>query len=341
MSQVVLLFGGSSEERLVSVASAQNLAAHFDFDELIFQDLQQNLYKVTSADLFAHQDVFTQEFKPKSQAFAKNLEAAIADLKDKTIFIGLHGAEGENGHIQALFEKNEIAFTGSGAESSRIAFEKNLAKKAMAGSNIKMPAEIKFKNSEVDPIIDQLQKFLALHKKIVLKPTASGSSFGLHILSDVDSLAEACEEIKVSKFESYLAESFIQGRELTVGVVQDGFELMPLSPSEVIINEGRTFDYEGKYLGAGSIEMTPAALNEKQLMQAQELALEAHAALGCYGYSRTDMILTAEGPYFLETNTLPGLSRPSFLPQQLLAADVNFKKFIEAQIELAESRNDF
>ncbi|MEQ1723179.1 MAG: ATP-grasp domain-containing protein [Pseudobdellovibrio sp.] len=341
MSQVVLLFGGSSEERLVSVASAQNLAGHFDFNELIYQDLQENLYKVTTAELFAHKNIFTEEFMPKSQPFAKNIEAAISYLKDKTIFVGLHGAEGENGNIQELFEKNEIAFTGSGAESSHIAFEKNLAKKAVAGTDIKMAAEIKFKNSEVDAIMDRLQKFLALHKKIVLKPTASGSSFGLHIISDADSLTKACAEIKASKFESYLAENFIKGRELTVGVVQDGFELMPLPASEVIINEGRAFDYEGKYLGAGSTEITPAVLTEQQLIQAQELALEAHAAFGCYGYSRTDMILTAEGPYFLETNTLPGLSKPSFLPQQLLAADISFKKFIEAQIDLAESRYEF
>jgi D-alanine-D-alanine ligase len=341
MSQVVLLFGGRSEERLVSVASAQNLALHFDFDELIFQDLQENLYKVTTADLFAHKDVFTQQFKPKSQAFAKNLEDAIAFLKDKTIFIGLHGDQGENGYIQSLFEKNEIAFTGSGAESSHIAFEKNLAKKAVAASNIKIAAELKFKNSEVDEVIERLQKFLSLHKKIVLKPTASGSSYGLHIISDVDSLAKACAEIKASKFESYLAESFIIGRELTVGVVQEGFELMPLPASEVIINEGRAFDYEGKYLGTGSTEITPAVLTKEQLIQAQELALEAHAAFGCYGYSRTDMILTAEGPYFIETNTLPGLSKPSFLPQQLIAADISFKSFIKAQIDLAKSRYDF
>jgi D-alanine-D-alanine ligase len=76
------------------------------------------------------------------------------------------------------------------------------------------------------------------------------------------------------------------------------------------------------------------------LQAAQKLAVEAHLAFGCYGYSRTDMILTAEGPYFLETNTLPGLSRPSFIPQQLLAADITFKSFIEAQLHLAEHRYD-
>ncbi|MBY0555040.1 ATP-grasp domain-containing protein [bacterium] len=341
MSNVVLLFGGNSEERLVSVASAQNLAAQYNFDELVYQDFHENLYKISLDELFAHQDVFTKEFKPQSKAFAANLEEAIEKFQDKVIFLGLHGSQGENGAIQSLFEDHGIAFTGSGSEASHLAFEKNKAKEIIAGTDIKMPEEIKFKNKQVDSVKSKLEAFLAQHKKMVLKPTASGSSFGLYIVNTKDELEKALLKIKTSQFENYLAENFIKGRELTVGVIQEGSELISLPASEVIINEGRAFDYEGKYLGAGSKEVTPAKLSEYELKQAQELALEAHSAFGCYGYSRTDMILTEDGPYFLETNTLPGLSKPSFMPQQLLAADISFKKFIQSQIELAEARYDF
>jgi D-alanine-D-alanine ligase len=133
-------------------------------------------------------------------------------------------------------------------------------------------------------------------------------------------------------------ENFITGRELTVGVTQIENDLVALPASEVILNEGRSFDYNGKYLGSGTTEVTPASLTEAELEAAQRLAIEAHLAFHCYGYSRTDMILAADGPYFLETNTLPGLSKPSFVPQQLLAADIPIKTFIEEQIRLAEIR---
>ena len=151
-------------------------------------------------------------------------------------------------------------------------------------------------------------------------------------------LKKALEKIKESGFGDYIAEKFIVGRELTVGVFQTPQGLKALPPSEIILSEGRSFDYEGKYLGQGSTEITPADLTPKEIALAQNIALASHEALGCYGYSRTDMILTAEGPIYLETNTLPGLSKPSFLPQQLNVADIRFNQFIEQQIELALAR---
>ncbi len=337
-NDVVLLFGGNSEERLVSVASAQNLARQFSFSEFIFQDNSERLFKVTDEELFQHADVFVKEFKPAKPAFAESLNEALDYFKNKVVFLGWHGAHGENGEIQFLFETHKIIFTGSGSESSQNAFEKNQAKEIISNTDIKIPLEIKFENSQTEILRSQFEKFLNQHKKIVFKPTASGSSYGLHIVSDVEKLNQALELIKKDSFKSYLVENFINGRELTVGVVQMADELIALPASEIILNEGSAFDYEGKYLGTGATEITPANLTSSELEVVQKLALDAHIALGCYGYSRTDLILTTDGAYFLETNTLPGLSKPSFLPQQLLAADIPFKNFIEAQINLARHR---
>ncbi|MCC2677798.1 MAG: D-alanine--D-alanine ligase [Pseudobdellovibrio sp.] len=336
--KVILLFGGSSEERLVSVASAQNLAAQYTFSELIFQDQKEALYKVSSEELFAHQNVFVSEFKPKEKSFAANLQAAVDFLKDKTVFMGFHGSQGENGEVQSLFESHRIAFTGSGSAASRTAFEKNLGKDVMSNTGHLMAEEIKFNISDIAGTVPKFEKFFQKHKKIVIKPTSSGSSFGLHIVESQEHLAKVLEEIKTSQFPVYLMENFIKGRELTVGVTQIGNDLVALPASEVVVNEGRSFDYNGKYLGTGTKEITPAQLSDTELAAAQKLAVEAHLAFHCYGYSRTDMILAAEGPYFLETNTLPGLSKPSFIPQQLLAADIPVKNFIEEQIKLAECR---
>lgn len=341
MSQkTILLFGGNSEERLVSVASAQNLASQYSFSQLIFQDFKQRLFEVSLNELNQHKDVFKTEFVPNSVALAENLEAGVQIFAKALVFLGYHGSQGENGEVQKLFEKHQICFTGSGSQASRQAFEKNLAKEVMSSTSAKMAQEFQLKVENLESLKPQLTQFLAQHKKIVLKPTSSGSSFGLHIVDSAEKLDVALVEIKKSEFSDYLVESFIKGRELTVGVTQAGGKLIALPASEVVVTEGHSFDYDGKYLGAGSKEITPAHLTADEIKAAQQLAVQAHLAFGCYGYSRTDMILTSEGPYFLETNTLPGLSRPSFIPQQLLAADITFKSFIEAQLQLAERRYD-
>ncbi len=323
---------------MVSVASAQNLAAQYNFSELIFQDKKEALYKVSSDELFSHQNVFVSEFVPKEASFAPNLSGAVDYLAGKVVFMGFHGSQGENGEVQSLFEKHRICFTGSGSSASRTAFEKNLAKDVMSNTGNLMAEEIKFNIKDIGGLTSKFEKFFQKHKKIVIKPTSSGSSFGLHIVESQEHLMKVLSEIKTSEFPVYLMENFIKGRELTVGVTQIENDLVALPASEVVLNEGRSFDYNGKYLGTGTKEITPATLTDAELEAAQKLAIESHLAFHCYGYSRTDMILAPDGPYFLETNTLPGLSKPSFIPQQLLAADISMKNFIEEQIRLAECR---
>ena len=334
----VLLFGGNSEERLVSVASAQNLASHYDFSEFIFQDKSEKLYSIKRDELMAHSDVFTKEFSPSVPPLNVSLNEFAGALGEKILFLALHGAQGENGNLQAMLEEKMVFFTGAGSEASRLAFEKNLAKEVIGHTGNLLPEQIKFASRQADSQQAALEKFLLKHKKIVLKPTSSGSSFGLFVVTGAEELSAALVQIANSEFKTYLVENFIKGRELTVGVMQDENDLLALPASEIILSEGHSFDYEGKYLGKGSTEITPAKLTESELLAAQKLALDAHLAFAAYGYSRTDMILTENGPYFLETNTLPGLSKPSFFPQQLLAAGISFKHFIEAQITLAERR---
>ena len=336
-AETVLLFGGNSEERLVSVASAQNLATQFKFSELIFQNKKEKLFRVTEAELFAHKDVFRSEFIPKSAAIAESLPAGLKFFKNKTVFLGWHGAQGENGEIQKIFETEKILFTGSGSIASHTAFEKTLAKSIISDAGIRVPVELKFNTSELERMKPQIEKFLKQHGKMVFKPIGSGSSYGLHIVATEDQLGKALGAIAADTFEYYLLENFISGRELTLGVVQDNEELISLPASEIIVEAGHSFDYEGKYLGTAR-EITPADLTSDELAGVQKLALDAHIALGCYGYSRTDIILTNDGPVFLETNTLPGLSKPSFIPQQLMAADIPFRHFIATQLQLAKLR---
>jgi D-alanine-D-alanine ligase len=175
--------------------------------------------------------------------------------------------------------------------------------------------------------------------RVVAKPIADGSSVGLHHVRAEGEIPTVARAIAASKLR-YIAEAFIDGRELTVGVIDDGRSVRALPVSEVRIAPGRAFDFEGKYLGHGTVEITPAEVSEAVSRAAQALAVDVHTALGCEGYSRTDVITTERGPVFLETNTLPGLTRASFLPQQLAAEKITVRGFLENQIALARRRRE-
>jgi D-alanine-D-alanine ligase len=339
MKTSVLLFGGGSDERLVSVASAQNLSMRYAFSELWYVHEHWALTATNVDELKAHERPFEMPFQPKGESFAGAIEEALPRLEGKTVFMGFHGTEGEDGQIQALFEKNGIAFTGSGSDSSRLCFDKILAKETAAKAGIATARHIFVDGNEPTQAGEELRKFFAQNTKIVVKPVANGSSFGLFIVTSREDLERAIEGIRSLPYGSFMAETFIEGRELTVGVLEsrDG-SVAALPPSEVVLNSGRTFDYAGKYLGRGTTEITPADLNPRDWQSAQELAVKAHQALGCSGYTRTDMILTSAGPIYLETNTLPGLSRASFIPQQLEVAKIAVSDFIETQLDLAQKR---
>lgn len=332
------MFGGKSDERFVSVASAQNLASHFEFSQLWFVSPKGQVLNVKAQDLADHKDPFKSPFSPSGTAFADSVERAIAQLKGHTVFLGFHGTEGEDGKIQALLESSGVAFTGSGAQCSQICFDKPNAKKLLSKHGIKVAPEIILSTNNLIKAEAKLRAFFDLHHKIVAKPIANGSSIGLHIISDRESLQAAINDICASRDGSFMAEKFISGRELTIGVIEKDGKPLALPASEVLLNEGHSFDYDGKYLGKGTKEITPADLGYEDLKIVQDLAVKAHSLLACFGYSRTDVILNADGITYLETNTLPGLTKASFVPQQLQSAGISMREFIKSQIELAESR---
>ena len=263
----------------------------------------------------------------------------------------MHGTEGEDGSLQTLLEERHVQFTGSNSRSSRACFDKKLAKKIVEAAGISVAAgftflPIEIKSSGIDfssTLIENFEKY----GKLIAKPVASGSSFGLHFLQtkeDCIQFSETCKTDALLSYGEYLVEQLCVGRELTVGITErigatDAERtFIALPPSEVIMQSGRNFDYEGKYLGQGSTEVTPAKLTQKETELCQGLALKAHQVLQCSGYSRTDMILTAAGPIFLETNTLPGLSKASFIPQQLHAAAISMETFLHEQLQIAQKR---
>jgi D-alanine-D-alanine ligase len=335
----ILLFGGDSSERLVSFASAQMMAPALSPERLWFWHKNNAVYELTMAELNAHKNPFTEEFNCLSKPLFNTIEDAIkSDLAKRSTFVlGLHGGRGENGFIQSLLEESGIAFTGSNAKSSHIAFNKLLTKVALAEFNIKMAPHVLIEAKSAQEIKNIIDEFMLQHKSAVLKPLCSGSSIDTFFLKNQhDSLKVAESLARLDK--AFLCEEMLFGRELTVGVIERSTGPIALPATEIIVAEACDFDYDGKYLGKGSKEITPAQISENISREAQRMAIAAHVALGLEGYSRADMIYTNKGLYFLETNTLPGLSKQSLVTQQLAAAHISMREFLLEQIQHAKKR---
>jgi D-alanine-D-alanine ligase len=337
MSNVSILFGGTSSERLVSVASAQNVAQHLPKARLWFWSHEGAVCQVSPAELAEHKEAFVKPFVPQEPLKTfETLEGALANLQDSVVFLALHGGTGEDGTIQALFEKSRVPFTGSRAAACRKAFNKETTKRLAGDAGaLTAPARLLLAAPQI-VLEDQLKTLFESAPRWVLKPCSDGSSQGLFHLRSIEQVPEAAHLMARLRVD-YLAEVFVVGRELTVGVVDFEAGTRALPVSEVIIAAGGAFDYEGKYLGKGTREITPAQLTPEESHRAQAMALLTHRVLGCTGYSRTDMMLTENGPVLLEINTLPGLTKASFIPQQLSAAEERFEAFLQRQLTLATS----
>ena len=342
MNELILLFGGLSGERRVSVASAQNIASATPTCTCWFWTRDNRVFRVSREELLRHQNVFQSEFLPTQYDDLGPLEVAIKTvLPHQVLFLAVHGGDGENGCLQELLEKSEIAFTGSDSRASHRAFDKTIAKEFVFNQGGKVPRGIMARGDHYADARIRIEELMGLVGSVVVKPVADGSSIGVHFVSNTTELSVALQELQRFPQVPYLVEERVYGRELTVGVLEtaDGPRALPCS--EVKLNVGRQFDYAGKYLGDGVLEITPADLESDEASQAQELACKAHTALDCSGYSRTDVMLTRSGVVFIETNTLPGLSSASFIPQQLDAAQIALTDFVQLQAKLAlQKRNE-
>lgn len=340
-NRVIVLFGGTSSERLVSTASAQNLASRLRAARYVYWRADNRAAEVTIPELVAHTEPFQREFRPERPIVEwPTIDAALDAFpraKDgSVVFLALHGGDGENGVIQRKLEDRSIAYTGSDSRSSALAFDKKRSKDTLRARGVRLAAELIFSPANHDDL-DRLRAFRDRHGRLVLKPVLDGSSVGLAFIDSADQLDAWWQRAK-GDHKPFLAEERLEGRELTVGMIQRPDGIHPLPPSEVILERDAHFDYEGKYLGRGTREITPAEITADERLAAQEVARLAHSSIGCAGYTRTDMIFNASGFHFLEINTLPGMTKASFIPQQLAAANIPLDDFLTEQLAIARSR---
>jgi D-alanine-D-alanine ligase len=327
--RITILFGGTNKERLVSVASAQALHQALPEADLWFWDVDDTVHEVRSQALLNHSRPFEDPFQPGSPSIGA-IETALdkARAEDRVLVLGLHGGRAENGELQAMCEMRGIPFTGSGSASSHLAFDKTAAKHFAAIAGVKAPAGV---------ALADIEAALAEYGKLIAKPARDGSSYGLIFVNSSQDLVAVRN---AARTEDYLIEPFIPGLEATCGVLEqsDG-SFTALPPIEIIPAEGGFgFDYRAKYLAKSTQEICPGRFAPEITAQLMDQALRAHKALSCSGYSRSDFIVAEKGLVYLETNTLPGLTKASLYPKALNAQGIGFADFLQDQIALAEKR---
>ncbi len=328
--RITILFGGTNKERLVSVASAQALHATLPDADLWFWDADDSMHEATSKALLAHARPFEDPFKADGKRVGSSIEQAIDQAKadDRLLVLALHGGRAENGELQAMCEMRGIAFTGSGSASSNLAFDKVAAKRFAEIAGVHSPDGI---------ALSDIEAAFAEHGRLIAKPARDGSSYGLIF---VNSKQDIVAVRNAAKSEEYVIERFIAGTEATCGVLEqaDG-SVIALPPIEIIpAAGGEGFDYRAKYLASATQEICPGRFAPEVSAKIMDMALRAHLALSCTGYSRTDFIVSDKGPVYLETNTLPGLTKASLYPKALKAQGIEFVDFLKGQIAIAERR---
>ena len=235
------------------------------------------------------------------------------------IFLALHGSIGEDGHIQAVLETNNIKYTGSNFIGSMLAMDKILSKRLFNSYNIKTPNWIEVRNEELD-----LQK---IKYPCVIKPLNCGSSVGITIVKKEAELKQALEKVQIYTQE-YFIEEKIEGREFSVGILNN--EALPIIE---IIPENGFYDYDNKYNGTTQ-EICPAIIDKELEEKLKEIALQVHKVLRLGSYSRIDFIVDPQkNIYCLEANTLPGMTPLSLLPKEAEAANISFEDLCEIIIK--------
>jgi D-alanine-D-alanine ligase len=325
--RITILFGGTSKERLVSVATAQALHSALPDADLWFWDIDDTVHETRSEVLLKHSRPFEQPFRPGTPSVGR-IEQALdkARGENRLLVLGLHGGTAENGELQAMCEMRGVPFTGSGSASSHLAFDKVAAKRFAALAGVKAPAGV---------ALEDVEAALAEYGRLIAKPARDGSSYGL---ISVNAKQDLVAVRRAAKTEDYVIEPFIAGAEATCGVLEqlDG-SLIALPPVEIVPAEGE-FDYRAKYLAKATQEICPGRFAPEVSAQIMDQAVRAHQALSCSGYSRSDFIVAEGGPIYLETNTLPGLTKASLYPKALKAHGIEFADFLHGQIALAEKR---
>ncbi|MDE7242681.1 MAG: D-alanine--D-alanine ligase [Oscillospiraceae bacterium] len=349
--KIVVLAGGLSPERQVSLVSGQNICLalrELGHDAVLidmFLGLENPdlpLHALFSAPDGLCGGYVIQAGEPDLEAVRRSrpgnspsmfgphvLElCALADI----VFLGLHGESGEDGRIQAAFDLLGIPYTGAGHLASAMAMDKAVSKQVMERAGILTPSwqELTYREEEIPRLTDELPVPCAV------KVVNGGSSLGMALPDTREELSAALRNT-LRYGNHIIVEEKIRGRDFTVGVLGDRY----LPAVEIVPQSGEYFDYVAKYQRDGSQEICPARITDEQWKTMGETALRLHRALGLEVYSRADFILGEDGRIWcLETNTLPGMTPGSLLPKEAAAIGMSYAGLCAEILELSLKKSE-
>jgi D-alanine-D-alanine ligase len=322
--KIAVLFGGTSEERDVSIASAAQIIP-------ALRALGHDVFAVDTASgrlpPADEQRLLTRGVAPeppstaaiervrgRAVAFAPGaLDIRSADI----VFLALHGGAGEDGRFQAVLDLAGLPYTGSNHIASAAAMDKDISKRLFRSANVPTADWMMAPVSPAD-----VERVLGW--PVVVKPSKQGSTVGLTVVRQASDLGGA---IRVAQGfdDEVMVEKFIAGREFTVGILEN--KALPVGE---IIAPGEVFDYQSKYQVGGAREIFPADLPSPESVLLQEYALRAHRVLKLGAYSRIDFRRDADGGFWcLEANSLPGMTATSLLPQAAKVAGISFPDLLD------------
>lgn len=267
----------------------------------------------------------------------------IADLSDlashldeiEVAFIALHGGAGEDGTVQRLLEEHGIPYAGSGPQASAIGMDKLATKETLAKDGIPVPHAIAYPGGDMNLFADTVLQQFSL--PVVAKAQGQGESIGVKLVKNSSDLVPTFESLH-DHFGSFFVEEFISGREFTVPVLRiDGKdEVLPIIE---VISKTEFFSFEAKYKEDLHETIIPAPLDEATTKAIQDITLRTHQTLGCWGFSRVDVLLSAEGnPYVIEINTLPGMTPSSVMHKSAQVAGIDLPHLVEQMLQSAFDR---
>jgi len=322
---VAVVMGGYTGEYEVSLRSGQ----------LIYEELDRNLYHVFRVHILEEGWFFVDDNGEKSPIDKSDFSAIYngEKLVFDVCFNIIHGTPGEDGLLQAYWDVIGMKYTGCNFYQSALTFNKKDTLAVLSKYGIPSAKSIYLRKGEP---IDEEKIVTELGLPLFVKPNQSGSSLGISKVKEKGALQKAIE-IAFKEDEEILIESFLDGTEVSVGVLDYKGKTIVLGITEIVPHK-EFFDYEAKYNGA-SEEITPARIDETTRMKIEEIALKAYNSLGMSGFSRSEYIIVKGNPYMLEMNTNPGFSPASILPQQAKKYGISIRDLCGHEVEKALAKN--
>ena len=294
-AKIAVLMGGPSSEAEISRRSGKN----------VFKALQNLGYK--NAELIEVDE---------------NIAATLRTKNIEFVYNAMHGRFGEDGCIQGMLEVMGIPYTGCGVMASSVCMNKEYTKNILKEAGIPLIKSVLIKKGE-----DYKEKIKELKYPFMLKPVSEGSSIGMYKVNNPEELAE-CFEKSAKYGQDVMVEEFIQGKGLTVGVLEDGDMMFA---TEIIEFRTKTewYDYEAKYTAGMTEFIIPAELSEEMTKKVKQIAVDAFKACDCRGVSRVDFMVADDKAYVLEINTSPGMTDLSDLPAQSNAMGIDYDTLVQ------------